>query len=504
MTKATATAEPPAGPVKELFRGDVPIHRIKVEINFRRHFDEKKLQELADNIKKVGVLEPVLARPAGSVEQPKGHYILIAGERRLRAAKLAGLEEIPVRVLEVDEKQAAELQALENLHREDLGPIEEAQAFKTLLDQGSYDVKALAERVDKSEAYVYRSMKLLDLGPDVQKLIDAGKLTPAHGHQLLRVEQGKQKDLASHCVNNRETVADLRDTIERQIGKDLAKAPFPKDVPYAGQQACAKCPFNSGNQTDLFDKAEGGRCTGPGCFTAKMEHFVNEFAAREVEKRPGMTFLGIQEHYGCRTPQGLQRIGADDPEFRDPKLQKLMKAEPEKFQFAVEGPDFTGKPRVLVFARAEAIRKAIPKFRVWSSGSSGYKESALDLRIRKGVSRAILDAVAEKSKAIGREHWLSIIRSLHSSQQDAYIFEIYGVKTAKKAYEVPDLSKVSQEDLAAIAVLKSIFGYSGVDKDKAARIGVDTKKVVQAATVRIRAEEKAKKAKAGKGPHETV
>ena len=118
---------------KEMSQTVVSLNQIEVGSNFRRSADPLKLKELAENIKKVGVLEPVLVRRNGSEK-----LLLIAGSRRLEASKMAGLEVIPVRILEVGEKEALEIQAFENLHREDMSPMDEARAFKTLLDMGGY------------------------------------------------------------------------------------------------------------------------------------------------------------------------------------------------------------------------------------------------------------------------------------------------------------------------------------------------------------------------------
>jgi ParB family chromosome partitioning protein len=143
---------------QEVVSQQMAVEQIVIASNGRTRMNPDKFKELVQNVAKVGVLEPVLVRHDGN-----GKAVLIAGHRRLAAAKAAGLKEIPARILEVDEKQAEEIQALENLHREDLLPLDEARAFKRLLDLGQHTVETLAAQVDKSVKYVYRSIRLLEL-----------------------------------------------------------------------------------------------------------------------------------------------------------------------------------------------------------------------------------------------------------------------------------------------------------------------------------------------------
>ncbi len=145
---------------KEAAQMQMAVEEIVEGSNCRSRMNPGKFEELVQNVKKVGILEPLLVR-----RDAKGKVILIAGYRRQAAAKVAGLQEVPVRILDVDEKQAAEIQALENLHREDLSPLDEARAFKRLLDRGQHTVESLAAQVDKSVNYV-EAPKMLNLDSD--------------------------------------------------------------------------------------------------------------------------------------------------------------------------------------------------------------------------------------------------------------------------------------------------------------------------------------------------
>ena len=168
----------------------VPIN--KVEPNKeqpRKHFEEDALLELADSIKQYGVLQPLLVR------KRKDYYEIIAGERRWRAAKLAGVKEVPVIIKEYTEQQAVEIALIENIQRENLNPIEEAMAFKKLLTEFNLKQDEVAERVSKSRTAVTNSMRLLKLGEKVQQMIIDDMITTGHARALLAIDDEEQQYL---------------------------------------------------------------------------------------------------------------------------------------------------------------------------------------------------------------------------------------------------------------------------------------------------------------------
>lgn len=146
----------------------------------RKHFDEAALSELADSIALHGVIQPLLVRPISD-----GGYQLIAGERRWRASRLAGLSEVPVVIREMTDSEAMELALIENLQREDLNPIEEAEGYKLLMDTYSLTQEQAAERVGKSRPAVANAMRLLSLPKEVLDLIKEGRISSGHGRTLL-------------------------------------------------------------------------------------------------------------------------------------------------------------------------------------------------------------------------------------------------------------------------------------------------------------------------------
>lgn len=153
----------------------------------RKKFDEEALQELADSIKEYGVLQPLLVKKTGDT------YQIIAGERRWRAAKLAGLKEVPVIIREYDRQQSVEIALIENVQRADLNPIEEAFAYQLLMQEFGLKQEEIAARVSKNRATITNSIRLLKLAEPVQRFLIEGKISSGHARALLGIEDGEQQ-----------------------------------------------------------------------------------------------------------------------------------------------------------------------------------------------------------------------------------------------------------------------------------------------------------------------
>ena len=149
----------------------------------RKHFDKEALEQLAASISENGLLQPILVREYGD-----GRYQIIAGERRFRASKLAGLTEIPAIVLERDDKRAAQIALIENIQREDLNPLEEALAYRSLAEEYGMTQEELSQKVAKSRSAIANSVRLLDLPEEIQTLVASGELSAGHGRTLLGVK----------------------------------------------------------------------------------------------------------------------------------------------------------------------------------------------------------------------------------------------------------------------------------------------------------------------------
>ena len=185
-TKPESEPKKKVAPKKTTPNTEINISAIKAnQYQPRTSFDEKKLKELSESIKKHGVIQPVLVRQEGK------NYELIAGERRLRASKLAGLKKIPAVVAKISNTQSLEIAILENVQREDLNPLEISKGYQRLREEFGYTQEQVAKSVGKPRSSVANSLRLLTLPPKIQKELESGKLTEGHGKVLLSVEPNK-------------------------------------------------------------------------------------------------------------------------------------------------------------------------------------------------------------------------------------------------------------------------------------------------------------------------
>ena len=189
----------------------------------RKQFDEEALSELSDSIAQHGVLQPLLVRP-----MPDGGYQLVAGERRWTASRMAGLTEVPVVIRDLTDAQVAELALVENLQRENLNPLEEANGYKELSDKFGYTQEKISEIVGKSRPSIANALRLLNLPEDVQEMVSNGSLSMGHARAILSLEDDKMKtDLAKLVIQNdlsvRETERIARNMVKEAPKKSKAK-----------------------------------------------------------------------------------------------------------------------------------------------------------------------------------------------------------------------------------------------------------------------------------------
>lgn len=251
------------------------------EDNPRRYFDPKALDELTASVKQSGVLTPILVRPSA------GKYEIAAGHRRYRAAKAAGLLQVPAIVRQMDDQTFLEILTIENLQREDIHPLDEASGYHKLIVAHGYTADILAEKVGKSPAYVYARLKLSDLMPELQARFLEDKITLGHALLLARLPEPAQIEAAKEGLLERRwnprsgsqesvlvSVGELDQWIREHITLDLKKAPFsikdPNILPAAG--ACVECPKRSGHAPKLFaDLGKSDHCLDRHCFEKKID-----------------------------------------------------------------------------------------------------------------------------------------------------------------------------------------------------------------------------------------
>lgn len=202
------------------------VNITKVEPNRtqpRKNFDEDALQELADSIKQFGIIQPLI------VQNRKDHYEIIAGERRWRAAKKAGLKEVPVIIKNYTDQEIVEISIIENIQREDLNPIEEALAYKRLLEEFNLKQDQVAERVSKSRTAVTNSMRLLKLCDKVQQMIIDEMITTGHARAILSIEDPEEQyNLAQRIFDEKLSVREV-EKLMKNMGKP-SKEKKPKDT----------------------------------------------------------------------------------------------------------------------------------------------------------------------------------------------------------------------------------------------------------------------------------
>lgn len=178
----------------------------------RRDFDDEALEALADSIRRHGVLQPILVRP-----MKDGGYQIVAGERRWRASRLAGLDEVPVYIRELDDKQTAQLALVENLQREDLNPIEEALGYKSLMESTGATQEEIAKTVGKSRSAVANSLRLLGLSDKILEYVKNGDVSPGHARALLQLDDPEmQQELAQKIKRGELTVRQTEELAKKE------------------------------------------------------------------------------------------------------------------------------------------------------------------------------------------------------------------------------------------------------------------------------------------------
>ncbi len=243
----------------------------------RKHFDESKLQELAESIKEKGVLEPLIVR------RTEQGYELIVGERRWRAAQKAGLKEVPVLVKETERREALEISLIENIQREDLNPIEEAEAFKGLIEEFDISQEDLSKRIGKDRTTVTNTLRLLKLPLEVREHILQNRITSGHARALLSLEnKEKQQELCARVVKKGLSVRETEAIARRWSEKSKKSvAPVKKRGDLESQLSSLQDTMRKylGTKVHIQQKGKGGKI--------EIEYYSPEDLERIVEAITG-------------------------------------------------------------------------------------------------------------------------------------------------------------------------------------------------------------------------
>lgn len=285
----------------------LPLAHIVTSLtNPRKTFNPAKLQELADSIAASGVHQAVLVRPISSARlmdtERTVQYELVAGERRYRASQLAGVDTIPAMIRVLTDDQVLEIQLVENLQRDDLSALEEAEGYQALMDHSSLTADAVGEKISKSRAYVYARLKLLDLSQEVKQAMRDGDLDfsralliariPDAGLQAKALAEATDKDYQGEIRSVRSFQTWLQANVMLRLDKAVFKITDTRLVQAAG--SCTACPKRTGANPDLFaDASSADLCIDPACYHGKEEAHRTALVAMAAKK--GMKFIEGKE-----------------------------------------------------------------------------------------------------------------------------------------------------------------------------------------------------------------
>jgi ParB/RepB/Spo0J family partition protein len=323
--------------------------------NPRKHFDEASLKELASSIIKHDVIQPVTLR----LKPVNGHkYELVCGERRFKASALAKKETIPAIVRELTDDEVLDLQFTENLHRQDVHPMDEAVTFKAMLETNRYTIADIAAKVAKPETFVVQRLSLNNLIEPLQKEFWAGKFLIGQAALISRLAAEDQKLISKECRtyvdgNKKElsSINSLKDFIARNITRQLTAAPFDKNdaelFPEAG--ACVTCVKRSGCNKLLFpDVKEDDRCFDASCFETKIDRHLLKTVEKVLNEQPEIKFM---EHRNYYSPKPVlpsivklaEKFGVPILNYNNSEISTWKRDGAEKIKVLIVSGDEAGK-----------------------------------------------------------------------------------------------------------------------------------------------------------------
>ncbi|HJT71303.1 MAG TPA: ParB/RepB/Spo0J family partition protein [Terriglobales bacterium] len=387
---------------------DLPVYTLQESpTNPRRSFDETKLHELAQSIRSQGVLVPLIVR-----ELDLDRFEIVAGARRFRAARLAQISTVPVRIVRLSDTQVLEYQLIENAIREDVHPYEEAMAYKALLETSEprYDVASIAAKTGRSMTHIYQRLRLAELIADAAIAFQANQITAGHAVLIARLPQDQQKDALTasfredyrtkekHAVSARELAQWIREHLMLTLADAVFDVADAELVSAVG--ACTACPRRTGANTVLFeDFAEDDRCMDAPCFKAKVEAHI----AREKEKAAGL--IQITRAYYTNS-NGEERVLTRN-EYTIVEPEKIGEGSEDAQQqshcskataaIVVEGPGKRGE-LVQICADPECEVHGKPNFRVEQEAAQRerqeeWKRHEEERQKNRDHNRRLLDAV---------------------------------------------------------------------------------------------------------------
>lgn len=424
----------------------------------RKHFDKKKLAELVENVRKVGILTPLLVRPIMGPHASDA-FEIIAGERRWRAADEAGLETLPCIVRELTDDEALEILITENLQREDPHPLEEADSFQAWLDRPGHDVTGLAAKIGKSTGYIYQRLQLQKLIEPAKKLLWEDEGLPLTLALLLsREPEATQKEHLQQIKrdldwNGYPTAAGLTRDLQRGH-RDLTKVAFSTTsadlLPIAG--SCTACPKRTGFAPELFPEIgkKADKCTDAGCFTKKLQAHLAAEQVRLKAEHPDLVL--VSNNYSHAPVKEGQPVP-------QPQWQAARKGDKgAKFALIVDGESLGATTWVTLGQKKSSSSSRSPS-RPTAPKVDATKErlkSRREIGRRRAVLQAVLDVVG---KPLDRRLLLPILAlELDVGDFDSDRFEaVTGIKRRPGlSFTAAHLEKLTERQLNQVMVLLDV------------------------------------------------
>ena len=356
---------------------EIEIEKIIVKSNPRKDFGD--MDELTASVKEKGVIEPVIVKSLDN-----GKFELIAGERRLRAAKSAGLKKIPCQVYsEGSESDIEEIKLIENIHRKDFNPVEEAEAFKTYLDSAKHSIDTLSKRISKSKMYIQRRLELLNLPDEIQKSLCDGKIQLGHALMLARIKnRSDQKKMLKEIVRNKMGVTES----EKHLKYDDSFARLEDSV--FDTASCKGCRHNGGEQALLFESGTElkGLCLNRKCFLSKTSKWKRQETAKL--KKDGVKVLSPANIENVKVKE---RVSKYDDDYK--KILSKLSKEPENYAVVFE-ENHSGVPVRQVYCLNPKARRPAP-----ANDKKATTKDA-DERLKSRVYQFKRNFLIEKSKKL--------------------------------------------------------------------------------------------------------
>lgn len=494
----------------------IALGEIELSPTNTRQIDDKSLADLAASIRQNGVLQPILVRP---IEAGQTKYQIVAGERRFRAAGLAELKEIPAQVRAMSDDEALSLQIIENLQREDLHPLDEAESFRRLREAMGVTVREMAQRVAKDARYVARRLSLTNLIEEGREDFRKERITLAHSLEICRLAPEIQIAALTACyetktVESREGegydyVADkarparhvryLQDWLMRNVHLNLQTARFQLDDTRLREDGltCVNCPQRTGRDRLLFaDIKSGDTCLNPLCFQAKLQQFV-QITKAEVEVKQSKPAALISTYYGSNA-ESVEALGVDQYQVLEKKADRCEFAEK-----AVTA-DGTEVGKIKWICREADCKDHLGRVReprqYSSSVPSGTtspeqrherKQELYDLKVDEIVRKRVMgEAIKTFGWPLNRAHLNEAVkeffRRIPSSDQQT-ICEVFGWSEQEKLWldddaVLKEITQLDENQLAQFLMLCS-FAHYGSNRDQ-------NRRVDQSAVVKLSQERK--------------